>query len=49
MEEIKKEIKRVESIYDKLEKTENGSNKDWYYSGILKGLRQALIIINNLK
>jgi hypothetical protein len=48
MEELEQEIKRVELLYSKLEKTENGTNDDWYYSGMLKGLREALRLVKKL-
>ena len=48
MRELEQEIKRVELLYSKLEKTENGTNDDWYYSGMLKGLREALRLVKKL-
>lgn len=48
MEEIEQEIKRIERLYSKLEKTENGTSDDWYYSGMLKGLREALRLVNTI-
>lgn len=48
MKELEQEIKRVELLYSKLKKTKNGTNDDWYYSGMLKGLREALRLVEKL-